>query len=214
LAHEVEHDCWMACRLNIHCFLAILFVTNSNGAWSDRILCRGTMVVSIFLELSSHTRFVPEIFARPNIPAIFLDFIPNLLKRRIFVVGTDYMFLTEAAIGVLDVLDTVLGNWPCEANSKGPFSVPASAVGPGVPAEEWPASNHDLEKGKLWILTEVTKSNIVDHCENVSNVPELQSEWAKTLKQHVVRFKKLLHLVAAGYECVPWYTFLDIERQT
>jgi hypothetical protein len=210
LAHEVEHNCLIACELNLHCFLAIQFMSDTGGGWSDRLLFRGTMVVSVFLELSSHTRLIPKLFTRPNIVRIFLEFIPNLLDRRIFASGTDYMFLTEAAIGVLDVLATVLGNWPCEANSKGSFSVKASAVSKAFEERDWPGGlSYRLE-----LLKNVVSSDIVSHCESVSNVPELQGEWANILKRHIVRFKKVLHVVEKGYDCIPWYTYLDIERKT
>jgi hypothetical protein len=204
LAQEVEHSCIIACELNLHCFLAIQFMSDLGTGFSDKLLLRGTMVISIFMELASHVRLIPRLFSRPNILRIFLEFVPKLLESNILKCGTDYLFLTEAAIGVLDVLAIVLGNWPCENNSEGDFAVAASPVSNAY-EEKWPVSDY-----RMTVLKVVLESRIVSHCKRVASLVE--GEWTRILRKHVVRFKKLLSLVRKKHDCIPWYTYLDIER--
>ena len=211
LSHEVEYSCWQTCRTNLHCFLVILFMSDSNEQWSRKHLFRGSLVISCFLELSSYARLIPELFTRPNILRIFLDFVPQMLSQGFCASDADGVTLIEACIGVLDVFATILGKWPCKMNSKGPLFVAESPVCRGVDSEDWPLNT---EEQKARILLEVSKSGIVSCCESVTRIPKFQkSSRSKLLKEHILKFQILLQLVADGFDCVPWYTHLDLDRE-
>lgn len=186
-------------------------MSDSNEPWSRKHLFRGSLVISCFLELSSYARLIPELFTRPNILRIFLDFVPQMLSQGCCVSDFDDATLIEACIGVLDVFATILGNWPCKTNSIGPFFVAESPVCRGVDTEEWPLNT---EEQKAWVLSEVSKSDIVSCCDSVTRMPKFQkSSRLKVLKEHILKFQILLQLVANGFECVPWYTHMDLDRE-